>query len=268
MFVGFYFQENAAATATAVLVPAVIGVRSRLLSGAVLVSALCMILATGSRSALAMCGVGVVYVARYRSAVQKRGEPVRIPLLWRALPVTALGASLLFFVFSSGDTLTGRGRIFVAMREQFTGASLLFGTGSEIMTRLDLAGGFVPVGEHGQAPHLLVQAGIPGLVLFCGALVSVALKERWNPLQVAALGMLVVVATQFLTEPGLQMNPRSLSFVVVLIAIGAMSGDTAPGDAAAPDGPVEAGREDPADRASPDAARTAVGGRGRGESHG
>jgi len=81
-------------------------------------------------------------------------------------------------------------------------------------------GGNILVGEHGQAAHLLVNAGVVGLALFALALVSLIAQKHWTPTRTVALGFLLAASAEFLTEPGWGLNTRTFDFVAIMFAIG------------------------------------------------
>jgi hypothetical protein len=150
-------------------------------------------------------------------------DRVHVSVAWRSIPIVALAVSLYLFLTVDDQALTGRGAIYAGIRAQLHGDALLFGSGANTMLRVAELGGTAGVvvgGEHGQAPHLLVRAGVLGLVLFALAAVALIAHRQWTPTRAVALGFLLVASAQFLTEPGWLLDPRDFDIVTMLFAIG------------------------------------------------
>jgi hypothetical protein len=220
-YTGFLTQENAAGKLVASLVPAAVAIRSTRRMVASLGLAGIFIAATASRTALAAFVVGVAFVIYLRR--QDLRESVHVSVAWRTIPVVALAVSLYLFLTVDDQAMTGRGAIYAGIRAQLHGDALFFGSGANTMLRVAELGGTAGVvvgGEHGQAPHLLVHAGVLGLVLFALAAASLIAYRHWTPLRAVALGFILVASAQFLTEPGWLLEPRDLDIVTMLFAIG------------------------------------------------
>ena len=223
LFTGFFYTENSAAQFVLLLVPATITLQSRARVIFSSMLAAVFLLATGSRTSLLTLLAICLYVLAHRRAMTAAGTH-RIWLLWRLLPLAALAVSTFQFLVLSGSELTGRGAIYAGIRAQLHGYALLVGSGPDTMQRIfrdGLLRHFQAFGEHGEAPHLLVQAGIPALVLFgLGLATLVTNKRPWSREQVGGFGLILAASLQFVTEPGWTLSARSLNFVLMLLAVG------------------------------------------------
>ncbi|KGN34978.1 hypothetical protein N802_00255 [Knoellia sinensis KCTC 19936] len=225
MYTGFYFHENVAASGVLLLMPALLVARSRLYVLAAIAGLGTLVLATGSRTGILtfVLGVFVVIYGQWRME-DDEGELVnpwpRWPLPVRALPLLAFAGSSYLFLSAADDELTGRGVVYSGIRDAMTGAELIFGGGTDVVERI--SGGWV-MGEHGQAPHLLVHAGIVGMLVFTFAMVASMLMKHPTRSQFMGLGFLIVASSQFVTEPGWELAVRSVDFVSILITTGLMA---------------------------------------------
>ena len=222
LFTGFFPQENPAGKLVASLVPAAVAIKSTPRMVLTLTLAGIFIAATGSRTALAAFVIGLSFIVYLRR--QDLSENVHMSAVWRSLPFAALLASAYLFLAIPAAELTGRGVVFAGIRDQMTGYALILGSGVNTMKRVAVIGGTRGVvlrGEHGQAPHLLVNAGVVGLVLFALALGSLIAHRHWTPTRALALGFLLVASAQFLTEPGWALDTRTFDMVTILFAVGA-----------------------------------------------
>ena len=221
LLTGFTLQENTAASMIALFVPLIAAqpsMRRRVFSIGV---ATLLVLGTGSRTALAVLAVSVLYT--WHSGRSERVGATKPLMMWRALPLTAFLASTALFYVADPGTLTGRGLLYVAMRAQLDGIALLIGSGPETMERAAFfLGGFTVAGEHGQAPHLLVMTGLIGWSLFALALLTLIRATDWSPRRRIALGLALAAAVQGLTEPAWMLEVRTPGFVSALLAAGLM----------------------------------------------
>jgi len=223
LFTGFLANENSAGKLVASLVPAAAAIKSTRRMVLTLTLAGIFIAATGSRTALASFVIGLSFVV-YLRRQDLRSENVHVSVVWRSLPLTALLTSAYLFLTITPADLTGRGVVFAGIRDQMTGYALILGSGENTMKRvaeIGGTGGVVLGGEHGQAPHLLVNAGVVGLVLFACALGSLVAHRHWTPTRALAPGFLLVASAEFLTEPGWALDTRTFDIVTMLFAVGA-----------------------------------------------
>lgn len=221
LLTGFTMQENVAASMVALFVPLIAAQPSmhrRLFSVGV---ATILVLGTGSRTALAVLTVSVMYTWYCRRS--DRALAKKPHLAWRVLPLVAFLASTALFYIADPGTLTGRGLIYSAMRAQLNGSALLIGSGPETMERAAFfLGGFTVAGEHGQAPHLLVMTGLIGWCLFAVGVVALLQAAQWSPRRRIALGLAIAAAVQGLTESAWMLEVRTAGFVSALLAAGLM----------------------------------------------
>jgi hypothetical protein len=248
LLIGFTTQENTAAAMIVVLVPLIAiqpSMRRRVFS--VSVAAL-LVLATGSRTGLAVLAVSILYV--WYSRRSQRAGATKPHVLWRSLPLGGFLVSTGLFYFASPEALTGRGLLYAAMRDQLHGVALLIGSGPQTMARAAFfLGGWTVSGEHGQAPHLLVMTGLVGWSMFAVALGALLVRQRgWSPRSRLALGLAIAAALQGMTEAAWTLEVRTQGFVAALLAIGLMCtdrSDESPGtgpSGVAPGDPVAPGR--------------------------
>jgi hypothetical protein len=228
LYVGFVYTENAAAQLIILLLPCAIVLRRESSFWASIGSVLLFISATGSRTSLINLAVMLTFVVwhRYRLARSNTGI-VRVRWTWRAIPTATLATSMFVFMSYSGSQLTGRGSIYAGVRQQLTADTLLIGSGPDTMRKIFSAGllrHFQAIGEHGQAPHVLVQAGVIGFTLFSVALLLLLFgRFEWAVVQVAGFGLLLTASLQFVTEPGWTFYPRSLQMATMLLAMGLLA---------------------------------------------
>lgn len=219
LFTGYLFQENSAARLVVLLIPVAWVVPSRAYLAFTLAGSGVFVFATGSRTSELTYLVAVAAVLWLRW-VHRDGEPDSVRVYWvlRIAPLAFLLGSLYAFLFATGSSLTDRGAIYAGIRERLTGWSLLVGSGPDTVENLRL--GFRPSGEHGQVPHLLAQAGVPMVILFGAALAALLIGSRWSTLQATAFGLLLVTSTQFITEPPVVLEVRSMPFALLLLTVG------------------------------------------------
>ena len=223
LLTGFGISENYIGKVVVLLLPTLIAVNSRWRLGKTLGLAALLILATGSRTALISYCIVSLYILYGRHQVCRRNEVVHVALIWRIAPAAFLLVSLQVFLTAAPTSLTGRGIIYSSIRRELTGYALLLGSGPDTVRRAaeaGLGGSSVPVSEHGQVPHLLVQAGVPGLLLFALAICSFILPRRWSVEQITCLGLVLAGATESITEVGWTIQPRSFDYVSLLLALG------------------------------------------------
>lgn len=222
LFVGYLFHENSAARLVVLLIPVAWAVPSRLYLAFTLVSSGVLIAATGSRTSYLTYGVALAVVIAVRWTQRNgRRDIIKVSRLIRAVPLAVLLASLVLFLFVPSSALTGRGAVYAALREFLTGWYLVVGPGPNTVSELQL--GFQLGGEHGQASHLLTQAGVVGLALFTAAMAALMFGSRWTLLQASGFGLVLVASTQFATEE-LELSTRTISYVVIVLSIGLLSG--------------------------------------------
>jgi hypothetical protein len=221
LFIGYLFQENAAARLVVLLIPTAWVIPSRTYLAATLIGAGIWVGATGSRTSYSTYGVAVlaVLVLRWANRTCDR-SPWRPNAAIRAIPIIMLTVSTWAFLTAAGDDFTGRGRIWQGIRNALAGWGLVTGSGPETVSHLQI--GFFPVGEHGQAPHLLVNTGAPGLIFFALALASIMVKREWSPTQATTLVLALCLSTQFVTEVALTMDTRTIPYALLLLSIGLM----------------------------------------------
>jgi hypothetical protein len=223
LYTGFFYTENSAAQFILLMVPAAIAIRSRIRLVLSLTLSAIFILATGSRTSLLDFVIVVLFLLTYHHNILT-DQVRRISRVWRSIPIATFLASMFVFLMFSGSQLTGRGTIYAGIRSQLHGYSLIVGSGPDTMVRIfedGLLGNFEAIGEHGQVPHVLVEAGVLGVVLFGCALLSLLVDNRpWSPEQIASLALTLAAALQFVTEPGWTLDARSIDFVTMLFAIG------------------------------------------------
>jgi hypothetical protein len=182
-----------------------------------------------------------VYVLWHRRSALS-GQDRKVAFNWRIVPSIAFALSFAAFISYSGDELTGRGWIYAGIRSQLKGYALLAGSGPGTMDRLfqSRSVAFEAVGEHGLAPHILVQAGIVGLILVgAGLLALVFDPNKWSPRQIASFGLLLAASLQSVTEPGWMWSARTMNFASMLLALGLFTRESS---AAAPVLPIAADR--------------------------
>lgn len=223
LFTGYLFQENGAARLVVLLVPAAAAIRSRTYLLLTLALAGVFVAATGSRTSLASYGVAVVAVWWLRRSLFG-GKPLRVPAIARVAPLLLFAASVYLLLTAAGRELTGRGEILAGIRERLTGTALFVGSGPDTVSTLRLAYGALAFGEHGEAPHIAVNAGAVGVVFFALALIGLARIRQWTPERAIALALVLVAATQFLTEPAIELQLRTMSFALLLVTIGLFAG--------------------------------------------
>lgn len=223
LFSGFLFQENGAARFVVLLMPAAAVIKSKRYLALTFAIAAAYVAATGSRTSLLSLGIAILLVLAVRRRVLGKSNAVTIPWPLRFAPLAGLGVS--FYLLYEADTsaFTGRGEIYAGIREQLQGQGLIFGSGSDTVSGLRLAYNALAFGEHGEAPHLMVRAGIIGLILFTVAMFTVLRKNRWNTQETIAFSLLFVAATQFATEPAWELELRTMSFTLMVLTAGLLA---------------------------------------------
>jgi hypothetical protein len=220
LLVGFVLHENTAAALIALLIPLIVVQRSLRRSVTSVLISSSLVLATGSRTAMVILVISLVFIPYARHKLGLTGAP---HLAWRVLPLITFLVSTALFLFASPTALTGRGLLYWAMREQLHGFALVVGSGSETMERAALfMGGFTAIGEHGQAPHLLVLTGVVGWTHFAVALTALAMTRTWTPRRHAALGLAIAAGIQGISEPGWLLEVRTSGFLTAVLAVGLM----------------------------------------------
>lgn len=220
LFTGFLYQENGAARLVLLLLPVAVVVRSRGYFTLTVALAVTYVAATGSRTSILALVLVVAAMLIVRRVIRRRGDVERVPFLLRAAPLGALVLSTWFLMVSEHREFTGRGEIWARLRDTITGYDAILGPGPGTVGELVLAYGARAFGEHGQAPHMLVNSGVIGLAIMALALCAVAFKKRWDTYSVFGLLLLLVAATQFITEPAWELNIRSMSFVCMIASAG------------------------------------------------
>ncbi|CAM3964723.1 hypothetical protein JAAN108728_04660 [Janibacter anophelis] len=218
LWTGLFSNENAASSQLLLLTPAlVVASRPRFVLSTALLGV--FVLGTGSRTSIAALAIATCLIVLVRiRAGNRTGDISAAPLAVRAIPFLALLASLLVFLTIGQGELTGRGTIYEFVRSKLVhGVDLVLGPGPDAME--GVLGGFV-VSEHGQAPYLLVNLGIPGLVIFGLAMAALMTVGRWSLARSVGLIMMITAASRFVTEVGMPLNPRTMEFVALLTAAG------------------------------------------------
>lgn len=212
MWTGFFYHENAAASAPLLLLPLAVAYRRPWRRWASFVALAVLVLGSGSRTALVALLVGglvILLLPGWRS----RGLPAWV--VWA--PVSAYVLSSLFYLDVVPVDLTGRDWVYEAIADVMTGYGGLFGPGSQALAQG--TGGWV-VGEHGQAPHVLLQLGWVGFVLFLMAMVALTRYQRSkHPQHILASALALVSASRFVTEPSLMFETRTMEFVGVCLLL-------------------------------------------------
>lgn len=220
MLTGFWYQENGAARVMLLMLPAVMAIKSKFYSLLIIGATLVFMLGTASRSSLVGFGVAVVLIWMGRRRIWGDRNPRRLALALRILPLAAYGVSAYLLFNSTIEALTGRGEIYAGIRSAAKGMEAIFGSGSGTVQNLSLGYNALAFGEHGQAPHLLVQAGAVGMLLFAVAMIAVVAKTKWTPLQFAGYALLAVSSTQFITEPSWELSPKTTAFAMMILSAG------------------------------------------------
>ncbi len=225
MYTGFAGQENSASKMVALLVPLALAAATRRRMFFSVAIAGVFVLASGSRTGLLSFIAALAFVlwAWFFAPGRERPGAIRVPLVLTGFPLVALGASIAVFLFISPMALTGRGVMYAGIRSQLTGVALLIGSGADTMTTIferGLTRGYNAVGEHGEAPHILVNGGLVAMLLFTMSVVLVAFKRRWLRIELLALGLLFAASVEFVTEPGWSLEVRTVDFLTILLFIG------------------------------------------------
>lgn len=216
MWTGFFFHENVAASAPLILLPLAVIYRAPWKRWAAFLLLAVLVLGSGSRTALlalAVAGALLILLPRWR----RSGLPI-----WAAwAPLAAFVTSALFYLRVIPIELTGRDWVYSAVAGAMHGYAGVFGPGSPELAKG--TGGWV-VGEHGQAPHVLLQLGWVGFFLFLGAMVGfVRLAETRRPDHLLGAGVLLVPASRFVTEPSLMFETRTMEFAAMCLAMGLLA---------------------------------------------
>lgn len=221
MWTGFLYQENGAARYIVLFAPATAMLRRpSAFYGTNALIAL-FVLGTGSRTSAVTLAVAVVLAWLIRRSYLRGWSTMYVPVLVRLIPLAALGvAAWMFFTAHSNVELSGRGEIFEKIRELQTGFAILVGSGSDTVANLKLNYGALAFGEHGEVPHLLTRTGYVGLLLFAAALACLVLVSTWTIERAVGLALLIAASSQFMTEPALELQPRTMSYLVLALIVG------------------------------------------------
>lgn len=216
MWTGFFHHENAAASAVLILLPLVViyRTRKRQLFSVVLVALL--VLGSGSRTAILTLLVASAFIVIY-----PRWQRAGLPRWATWSPLLAYLVSTLFYLDLIPVDLTGRDWVYGAIDDAMVGYAAVFGAGSPALAQG--TGGWV-VGEHGQAPHVLLQLGWVGFGIFLfalGALPRFTGSVRFTHLVGAAA--VIIPASRFVTEPSLMFSTRTMEFVSLCLAMGLLA---------------------------------------------
>jgi hypothetical protein len=223
LFSGFLFQENGAARFVVLLMPAAAVIKSKTYLALTFAIAGAYVAATGSRTSLLSLAIAVMLVIVVRRRVLGKSTAVTIPWPLRLAPFAGLGVSFYLLYEADSSAFTGRGEIYAGIREQLQGSGFIFGSGSDTVSGLRLAYNALAFGEHGEAPHLMVRAGIIGLILFAAGMLTIVRKNRWNAQEAIAFALLFVAATQFATEPAWELELRTMSFTLLVLTAGLLA---------------------------------------------
>ena len=217
LWTGVFSNENAASSQLLLLAPAmVVTSRSRFIVSTGLLGV--FVLGTGSRTSIGALAIATGLILLVRIRTHRTGDDPASPLVVRSIPLAALLASLLVFLMIGQGELTGRGTIYEFIKSKLVhGVDLVLGPGPGAME--GVLGGFV-VSEHGQAPYLLINFGVPGLVLFGVMMAALMASRRWNLARTVGLIMMITGAMRFVTEVGMPLAPRTMEFVALLTAAG------------------------------------------------
>lgn len=226
LFTGFFYQENGAARVIVLLVPAAAVIRSRLYLLVTLAIATVYVAATGSRTSLLTLAIAILVVLVVRRRVLGKSAATTIPWPLRFAPLGALAVSFYLLYEADNRAFTGRGEIYAGIRNQLQGTAFFFGSGSDTVAGLRLAYNALAFGEHGQAPHLMVRAGIVGVILFALAMLAIARQKKWTATQAVGFSFLFIAATQFATEPAWELELRTMSCVLMILTAGLLARTT------------------------------------------
>lgn len=218
MWTGFFYHENVAATSFIILLPLAVIYRYRWQQAMAVSLVAVLVAGSGSRTAYLALAAAVGFLVLYPWWMRSG-----VPRLVRSLSVVAYALSTLLFLDVLPLDLTGRDWVFGAIRDSLTGYGSVFGPGSpELSAR---TGGWI-VGEHGLAPHLLLQLGIVGFVLFGMGLIAFAAKPRSVRFaNVLGAAFVLVPVSRSLTEPGLMFQTRTMDFLALVLAMSLLSLD-------------------------------------------
>lgn len=212
MWTGYFMHENAASGVFIVLLP--LAVTYRRLWPRLVACALVGVLVagSGSRTALLAFAVAVGFLAVHTLLTR-----VGLPLVVTAAPVAAYAVSAAFLFGLIPISLTGRDWIYDAIVTSLSGYAAVFGPGSPALIRQ--TGGWV-IGEHGQAPHVLLQLGWVGFVLFGATLVALIRYTGSRRMShILGVAMVMVPAARFVTESALLFETRTMEFVALCLAM-------------------------------------------------
>lgn len=222
MWNGFFLHENSAAPPFLVLLPFAALAPSHWRRGLSVAIVAVLTLGSGSRTAILALLVATAIVVLY-PFWRRTG----IPFWARCAPMAAfIGSALLFFQLIPID-ITGRDWVYNAIRSALHGYGAIFGAGSPALVQG--SGGWV-AGDHGQAPHLLLQLGVVGFLLFGLALlwfIRLGRTTHWQHLMAA--GILLVPSSRFLTETGLEFSTRTMEFAITCLVMGLLPAAPWPG---------------------------------------
>lgn len=221
---GFFPQENVAAIFFVLLLPSLMLLRKGELALGWSVIAL-MILCTGGRVASVSLFLATALLVYFRRRRWHEFSAAIPSATLRFVPVAGLVASLIVMYRLSGADLTGRGLLYEAIRAQLHGISLFIGSGPDTLHEAyarGLTADYAAVKEQGQSPHLLVNTGLVGLVLFTRFVVSAMRRTNWDRATRLGLAVALISTTQFITENTWELQARSYSMFALLLVIGLM----------------------------------------------
>lgn len=224
LLVGYFPQENFLAILTVLMLPAAANLeRRRSVWLSVLLAAVVVVL-TGSRAAMVALAFATLVVALLRRRRQRRSSGRSKGSWWvvRLSPLVGLAVSAYVFLTYGGSTLTGRGYIYLAVKDHLSGVQLLYGAGPNVLEDAYRSGttGFLAFHEHGQFPHILTRVGLIGAALFVVALLTLAALRSHDVRHVTAMAFSAVAAVLFATESVWKIDPRDAGFWAMLLVVG------------------------------------------------
>lgn len=221
LLVGYYPQENVVGMFLAALLPTVAFIRRSWARRTGLLLVVVTILLTGSRTAMA-----ATLLALWAYAVlRRRSDPTRhhgdLAKVVGVLPLLSLAVSTMLVFTLSDLSLTGRGLIFRIVREGWQSSPML-GPGRSVLEDAYYAStvNWYLAHEHGQAPYLLAETGLVGLLLGFVALIVLAVA-CWVARGPVPAVFALVPALGFLTEPTWEITLRSpyVASLVLTVAL-------------------------------------------------
>lgn len=230
LLIGYFPQENFLALLLIALMPSIGAFASRGARAAMITLTLTTVLASGGRISLA---IGLIVAALVISQPVGVSHTRKLPRheytisryrLVRWLPLLALAGSFVLFYTTPPAGLTGRGAIWMGIREAAAGYGAVFGPGRAALQTIEVSSSssaFTPQHEHGLAPHLIGQSGYVGLTIMGIALLVLAISRTADEALLPVLASLgPAIFLQSLTETVWRFDVRSPSFFACLLFVG------------------------------------------------